>query len=102
VQAFKARYGREPGATAASGYIAAMAIAKAIEAINGKVEDKPALLAALRQVQLKTPMGAFQFDAKQNVVLDFYLGKVAAGGSGYTLQVVEPLEKAVDQYGVAR
>jgi len=102
VQSFKTRYGREPGATAASGYIAAMAIAKAIEAINGKVEDKPALLAALRQVQLKTPMGAFQFDAKQNVVLDFYLGKVAAGGSGYSLQVVEPLEKAVDQYGMAR
>jgi branched-chain amino acid transport system substrate-binding protein len=102
VQSFKARYGREPGATAASGYIAAMAITRAIEAINGKVEDKPALLAALRQVQLKTPIGLFQFDAKQNVVLDFYLGKVAAGDGGYTLQVVEPLEKAVDQYGVAR
>jgi branched-chain amino acid transport system substrate-binding protein len=102
VQAFKARYGREPGATAASGYIAAMVIARAIEAINGKVEDKQALLAALRQVRLKTPIGAFEFDAKQNVMLDFYLGKVEKADGGTTMQVVEPLEKAVDQYGVAR
>ncbi|MBN9085241.1 MAG: hypothetical protein BGP04_11725 [Rhizobiales bacterium 62-17] len=102
VQSFKVRYGREPGGTAASGYIAAMAIARAIEAIDGRIEDKPAFLAALRQVKLKTPIGIFEFDAKQNVVLDFYLGKVGPGESGYTLQVVEPLEKAVDQYGIAR
>lgn len=102
IQSFKARYGREPGATAASGYIAAMAITRAIEAIDGRVEDKAAFLAALRQVRLKTPIGLFEFDAKQNIVLDFYLGKVGPSDNGYTLQVVEPLEKAVDQYGVAR
>lgn len=99
VQSFKARYGREPGATAASSYAAAMAIARAIEAVNGNVEDKPAFLAALRQVRLKAPIGLLAFDAKQNVVLDFYLGKVMQGEKGPTLQVVEPLEQAVDQYG---
>jgi branched-chain amino acid transport system substrate-binding protein len=102
VESFRAKYNRTPGATAVSGYVAAAAIAKAIEAIGGKVEDKPAFLAALKAVKIATPIGEFQFDEKQNVVLDFYRGRVVERDGAFELEMVEPMAKRVDQFGNSR
>lgn len=102
VESFRAKFNRTPGATAVSGYVAALAIAKAIEAINGKVEDKQAFLAALKNVKIATPIGEFQFDEKQNVVLDFYLSKVVQRDGNFDLELVEPMAKRVDQFGQAQ
>lgn len=102
VEAFRAKYNRTPGATAASGYIAAMVIAKAIEAINGNVEDKQALLAALRKADVATPMGPFRFDDKQNVVLDFYIGTVAEKNGAFVLDQGPKIISRMDQFGNAR
>ncbi len=102
VASFRAKYNRTPGATAVSGYVAAAAIAKAIEAIGGKVEDKQAFLAALKKVKIATPVGEFQFDEKQNVVLDFYRGRVVERDGAFELELVEPMAKGVDQFGVSR
>ena len=100
VESFKEKYNRVPGATAASGYTAAIVIAEAIKAVNGKIEDKSALLAALRKTDVATPSGQFRFDAKQNILLDFYIGKVVEKDGSFTLEQGDKIATRLDQYGV--
>ena len=88
-----------PGSTAVSGYVAAMAISAALEAIGGKIEDKAAFIAALRKVRMKTPMGAFRFDDKQNVIFDLYLMKVEERDGVIRQDVGPVMAHDVDQYG---
>jgi branched-chain amino acid transport system substrate-binding protein len=99
VDGFRAKYNVLPGSTALSGYVGAMAIAAAIEAVGGKVEDKPAFLAALRKVKLTTPMGPFRFDEKQSVIFDLYVTKVAERDGVFVPETVERMATDVDQFG---
>lgn len=99
VASFRKKYNMLPGSTANSGYIAAMAIATALEAVGGKVEDKAAFLAALRKVRLTTPMGPFHFDDKQNVVFDLYLTRVVERDGLVEPETVEIMARDVDQFG---
>jgi branched-chain amino acid transport system substrate-binding protein len=101
VDAYRQAYGSAPGSTAVSGYIAAQAITAALEAIKGDVENKRAFLEALKSVKLQTPMGPFEFDDKQNVVFDLYLGKVVQKGSGYDLEIADKMMRRVDQFGMS-
>jgi len=48
----------------------------AIAAVNGNVEDKAALMAALRSVNVDTARGPVKFDELGNVVGNVYLRKV--------------------------
>ena len=102
VESFRAKFNRTPGATAVSGYVAAAVIAKAIEAVGGKVEDKAAFLVALKNVKVPTPTGEFQFDEKQNVLLDFYRSRVVERNGAYELELIEPMATRVDQFGESR
>jgi branched-chain amino acid transport system substrate-binding protein len=99
VAAFKAKYNVLPGATAESGYIGAMAIAAALEAVNGKIEDKDAFLAALRKTRLATPMGPFRFDDKQNVIFDLYALKVVEQDGVLKQESMGYMARDVDQFG---
>lgn len=99
VESFKKKYNMLPGSTAVSGYVAAMAISAALEAIGGKIEDKAAFIAALRKVRMKTPMGAFRFDDKQNVIFDLYLMKVEERDGVIRQDVGPVMAHDVDQYG---
>jgi branched-chain amino acid transport system substrate-binding protein len=101
VDSFRAKYGRLPGATAASGYVGGMALAAALESIKGDVENKANLLGALKKVTFKSPSGTFRFDEKQNVIFDFYLGRVAEKNGDFAIDVVEPVMKNVNQFGVS-
>jgi branched-chain amino acid transport system substrate-binding protein len=101
VDAYRAKHNRLPGSTTASGYLAAMTIAAAIEALKGDVENKPAFLKALKQVKLATPIGPFQFDEKQNIVFDLYLGRVAERNGTYNIEIVEPMQRNVNQFGAS-
>ena len=46
------------------------------------------------------PNGQFRFDAKQNIVHDFYLGKVVEKDGTFTIEQGEKIASRVDQYGV--
>ena len=84
---------------AASGYVAAKMLAAALEAVNGKIEDKDKFLAALRNVKLDTsPMGAVRFDDKQNIIFDMYVSRVEHRDGLYIPVVLETLAKGVDQF----
>jgi branched-chain amino acid transport system substrate-binding protein len=48
VQAFRAKYARDPGISAESTYVALAAIHQALKATGGNIEDKPKFLEALR------------------------------------------------------
>ncbi len=48
----------------------------AVEAVNGRVEDKPAFMKALRTVKTDTVRGAVTFDDYGNVIGNVYVRKV--------------------------
>jgi branched-chain amino acid transport system substrate-binding protein len=98
VQAYRAKYNTVTDATSASGYTAAMAIAAALEAVKGKIEDKRAFLAALRKVELENaPSGRFRFDEKQNVVFDMVVTKVEERDGTFLPTVIDKLAPNVGQ-----
>jgi branched-chain amino acid transport system substrate-binding protein len=99
VRSYRSKYNAVTDATSASGYVAAMVIAAAIEAVNGKVDDKNALLTALRKVELATsPLGHFRFDQKQNVIFDLVVTKVEARDGVYLPYTIDKLASDVDQF----
>ena len=54
-----------PPGMAVQGYLEARSAIEAIKAINGNVEDREALLAALRKVSFDSPQGPFSFQECQ-------------------------------------
>jgi branched-chain amino acid transport system substrate-binding protein len=99
IKAYRAKYNEIADSVSASGYIAAKMIATAIEAVNGKIEDKDKFLAALHKVKLDTsPMGAVHFDDKQNIVFDMHASRVQQRDGAYIPVVIEKLASGVDQF----
>jgi branched-chain amino acid transport system substrate-binding protein len=98
VQSFVAKHGVRPSATTVSGYTAAEAIARAIAAVDGRIEDKDKFLAALRQVKFTSPAGPFRFDDKQNIVFDMYLVKNVKQDGKFMPHTVEKIAGDVDQF----
>jgi branched-chain amino acid transport system substrate-binding protein len=95
-KAYEAKHKESPSLFAEQGYVGAKAIALAIDAVKGDVENREAFLAALRKVSFNAPRGRFAFDANQNVVLPVYIRKVEKVGSKY-LNVVTDSVPDVDQ-----
>lgn len=61
----------------AYGYVGAQVVLHALEQIGGKVEDREALLKALREVKFEAPMGPFEFDPRsQNVLPNLFISQV--------------------------
>jgi hypothetical protein len=48
----------------------------ALDAVKGKIEDKPAFMKALRGIKVNTVRGPVSFDAYGNVVGNVYIRKV--------------------------
>jgi branched-chain amino acid transport system substrate-binding protein len=74
--AFRKEFGYDPGFYAASTYVNGAVLEAAVKAVNGRVEDRPALMAALRATNVETARGPVRFDELGNVVGNVYLRKV--------------------------
>ncbi len=74
--AFRKEFKYDPGFYAASTYVNGAVLEAALKAVNGKIEDKPAFMAALRAVNVDTARGPVKFDDTGNVVGNVYLRKV--------------------------
>ncbi|MCS7246532.1 MAG: ABC transporter substrate-binding protein [Thermomicrobium sp.] len=97
VDAFKRKHGRVPNQFAYQGYLAGRVAAEALKAVQGKVEDKQAFLAALKAVQFTGPAGPFRFHPEtQNVVLTVYFRKVQRLPDGSLGNVVLGKRENVD------
>jgi branched-chain amino acid transport system substrate-binding protein len=79
--AWEKKHQRVPFDNAADGYVGAKAIAEALKAVNGKVEDKEAFMAALRKAEFDSPKGVVRLDQFQNVVQPQYVRKVERKGN---------------------
>jgi branched-chain amino acid transport system substrate-binding protein len=75
--AFRKEFKYDPGFYAAATYVNGAVLEAAIKAVDGKIEDKKAFMAALRAVNVDTARGPVKFDEKGNVVGNVYLRKVA-------------------------
>ena len=80
-KAFEARAGKVSSYYSEACYTNARWIAEAVKAVGGKVEDRDALLAALRKVELKdTARGPISIDRWGNPVQNIYIRKVERVG----------------------
>ena len=77
VQQMNREYKEDPGYYAVGAYSAALILEQALKSINGKIEDKTAFMAALRNVELTNdPRGLIKLDALGNPIMNIYIRKV--------------------------
>jgi branched-chain amino acid transport system substrate-binding protein len=77
VQAMNREYKYDPGYYSVGAYGAALMMEQALKTVGGKVEDRNAFMAALRNVQVPNdPRGDFKLDALGNPVMNVYIRKV--------------------------
>jgi branched-chain amino acid transport system substrate-binding protein len=76
VDAFAKKYRRLPSWFAESAYTAGLWTKTAIDAVNGKVEDRNAFLQAVRTVEIKAPRGPLKLDEYDNPVQNVYISKI--------------------------
>ena len=97
VQAFRTRFGRDPGCPAAFTYAALSALEQAAKATGGHLADSAKLLEALRRTDIEAPQGRVRFDRYQNVVTDIYISRIDKVG-GRMVPVVIDTVRGVDQF----
>ena len=79
--AFERAYSRIPSFYSENCYTGARIINEAVRAIGGKVEDRPALMAALRKVAITdAPRGPVEMDPYGNPTQNIYIRKVERVG----------------------
>ena len=97
-KAFEAKAGKIASYYSEATYTNMRWITEAIKAAGGKVEDRPALLAALRKVALKdTARGPLSVDAFGNPVQNIYVRKVERVGGKLQNTVIATIP-AVSQF----
>lgn len=74
--AFRKEFGYDPGFYAAATYTEGAVLEAAMKAVGGKIEDKDALMKALRNTNVETVRGPVKFDEYGNVVGNVYIRKV--------------------------
>ena len=74
--AFRAEWKYDPGFYAAATYVNGTVLQAAVEAVGGRIEDKPAFMKALRATKVDTVRGAVRFDDYGNVIGDVFIRKV--------------------------
>ena len=83
VAAFRSKYdGRYPSVYAAMAYDSLMAMDAAVRDVAGKVEDREALLKALRKPSFKSVRGDFKYGVNNFPVQNYYLREVGKDAQG--------------------
>ena len=82
VDAFMKKFNRVPTYYASQGYDTALAIAAALKATGGKVDDADAFRTAMLKADFQSVRGAFKFGPNQHPIQDWYSIKVQKDESG--------------------
>jgi branched-chain amino acid transport system substrate-binding protein len=82
VEAWQKAYNRPATYYSSQGYDTALAIASALKATGGKVEDVAAFRKALARADFQSTRGAFKFGPNQHPVQDWWALKVEKGADG--------------------
>ena len=98
VAAMNRDYQQDPGYYSMGAYGAALMLEQALKEVKGKIEDKAAFMAALRNVQIANdPRGKISLDALGNPVMDIHVRKVERVGGKLVNSVVKTYP-AVSQF----
>lgn len=90
VSGYEKKYGHVPGTYAMQAYDAAQLIDSAVRKVEGNLEDKDALRAALKEADFASPRGDFTFGNNNYPIQDFYLVKAVKREDGkYATSMVE-------------
>jgi branched-chain amino acid transport system substrate-binding protein len=90
--AYRARFKKVPSYYSESMYTGGKWLVAAIEAVNGNVEDRPGLLAALRRVKVTgVPRGPVELDDHGSPVENIYIRKVERVNGELQNTVIETL-----------
>ncbi len=82
VAEFRKTYKRYPTFYAAQAYDAILAIDAAVRDVKGNVQDKPAVLKALKAANFESVRGPFKYGNNNYPIQDYYLLVVAKNGDG--------------------
>ncbi|GHC70271.1 ABC transporter substrate-binding protein [Limoniibacter endophyticus] len=94
--AYEEKFKRVPATYAVQAYDAAMLIDSAIKKVDGNLEDKDALRAAMKSAEFKSPRGQFSFGDNHFPIQDFYLTQVVKREDGQFATSFK--EKIFDDY----
>jgi branched-chain amino acid transport system substrate-binding protein len=98
VQNINRDYQQDPGFYSMGAYGAGLMLEQALKDVKGRIEDKPAFMAALRNVQISNdPRGKISLDALGNPVMDIYIRKVERNAGKLSNTVVKTYP-AVSQF----
>ena len=98
VQGMNREYKEDPGYYAIGAYSAALILEQALKTVSGKIEDKTAFMAALRNVQLTNdPRGDIKLDALGNPIMNVYVRKVERK-NGKLVNTIVKTYPAVSQF----
>ena len=84
---FRKKYGYIPSFYGAQSYDTVMLIDKAIRAVNGNLDDKEALIAAIRKADFPSVRGSFKYNNNHFPIQNFYLREVVKDGDDYTTKI---------------
>ena len=88
-EAVRAEYKVDPGYYTAGAYMAGLFLEEAAKAVGGKVEDKEALMKALRSINLPdSPIGPVRIDEYGNPTMNIYIRKVERSGGRLINKVI--------------
>ena len=97
VEAFRKEYnGRNPSMYAMQAYDVIMSMDAAVKAVNGKVADRPALVAALEKADFDSVRGDFKYGKNHYPIQSYYLRVVEKDSNGRLSNKL--VEKVLDQY----
>jgi branched-chain amino acid transport system substrate-binding protein len=82
VENFKRKYKYPASSYAVQGYDAARLLDSAIRRVSGKVEDRNAMLAALKAADFASVRGTFKYNNNHFPIQDLYLGEIVRDGDG--------------------
>ena len=82
VKAYQAKVGRVPTQYAAQAYDAVFLLDSGVRAVGGKLDDKAALVRAMRKAEFPTVRGHIKFNVNNLPIQDFHKLEVALGADG--------------------
>lgn len=82
VAAFRKKYNYPATSYAVQGYDAARLLDSAIRKVGGKVEDRAAMIKALKAADFASVRGAFKYNNNQFPIQDLYVGEIVKGADG--------------------
>src|SRR5438309_3198445 len=99
VKEYRAKFGKVPSYFSETNYTSGRWIHEAVKAVNGNVEDREALLAALRKVEIPdAPRGPVKLDPAGNPIQNVYIRRVERNREGELQNTVIVTIPAVSQF----